>query len=131
MPNLCGTYIQENGGKMSKDDETALMWGSCTVMFGGLDTVSFLICFKNLSIETMRTVKSMSSALSFFLAMILNPRVQAKAQAELDAVVGKDRLPLIGDKADLPYIRSIVAEVLRWAPALPLGSLQILVPKNY
>ena len=65
----------------------------------------------------------MSAALSFLLAMILNPRVQAKAQAELDAVVGKDRLPLIGDKPDLPYIRSIVAEVLRWAPPLPLGLL--------
>ncbi|KDR76422.1 hypothetical protein GALMADRAFT_444741 [Galerina marginata CBS 339.88] len=101
-PNLCGTYIEENGGKMSKDDETTLIWGSCTVMFGGLDT-------------------SMSSALSFFLAMILNPRVQAKAQAELDAVIGRDRLPQIKDKYDLPYIRSIVAEVFRWAPALPLG----------
>ena len=71
----------------------------------------------------------MSAALSFLLAMILNPRVQAKAQAELDAVVGKDRLPLIGDKPDLPYIRSIVAEVLRWAPPLPLGLLWILSPK--
>jgi len=69
----------------------------------------------------------MSSALSFFLAMVLNRRVQEKAQAELDAVVGKHRLPLIGDKPDLPYIRSIVAEVFRWAPAIPLGSLHSLI----
>ncbi|KAF8815498.1 putative monooxygenase [Phlegmacium glaucopus] len=102
MPNLCATCIQGIDGKMSKDDEMTLIWSACTIMFGGLDT-------------------SISSALSFFLAMILNPSVQAKAQAELDAVVGKNRLPLIGDKPDLPYIRSIVAEVFRWAPALPLG----------
>ena len=28
---------------MSKGDETTLVWGLCTVMFGGLDTVSYLI----------------------------------------------------------------------------------------
>jgi cytochrome P450 len=56
------------------------------------------------------------------MAMIQNPEVQKKAQAELDAVVDRDRLPLITDRPQLPYIRSILAEVLRWAPPAPLGS---------
>ena len=56
------------------------------------------------------------------MAMILYPKVQAKAQAEIDSVIGKDRLPLISDRANLPYIRSILAETFRWAPSIPLGS---------
>lgn len=65
----------------------------------------------------------MSSAVTFWMAMILNPRIQAKAQGELDAVVGKDRLPTISDRPQLPYIRSIMAEVFRWGPTIPLGWL--------
>ena len=62
----------------------------------------------------------MSSTLSFFMAMILNPQVQAKAQAEIDAVVGSGRLPGISDRPNLPYVRAIMAEVFRWSPAIPL-----------
>jgi len=64
---------------------------------------------------------SMISALSFFLAMMLNPTVQAKAQKEIDSVIGRDRLPTISDKASLPYVRSVVTEVFRLNPAIPLG----------
>lgn len=64
----------------------------------------------------------MSSVITFWMAMILNPSIQAKAQAELDAVVGNDRLPSITDKPNLPYIRSIMAETFRWSPPIPLCS---------
>jgi len=53
--------------------------------------------------------------------MILHPDIQKKAQEELDRVTGKDRLPLISDRPNLPYIRSIMAEVFRMAPAFPLS----------
>lgn len=53
--------------------------------------------------------------------MIQYPEVQRKARAEIDAVVGFDRLPKASDKASLPYIRSLCTEVLRWHPAAPLG----------
>ena len=52
--------------------------------------------------------------------MILNPEVQRKAQKELDSVIGADRLPMITDRDDLPYLRSVVAEAYRFAPAVPL-----------
>ena len=54
------------------------------------------------------------------MCMILNPDVQMKAQLELDSVIGADRLPVINDREDLPYLRSVVAEVYRFAPAVPL-----------
>ncbi|KAF8531502.1 cytochrome P450 [Gautieria morchelliformis] len=56
---------------------------------------------------------------TFILAMVLYPDVQKKAQAELDSVVGHERLPEFSDRPHLPYIEAIVKEVFRWIPALP------------
>lgn len=53
--------------------------------------------------------------------MSINPHVQRKAQAELDAVVGKDRLPTFADRASLPYMSALVKEVLRWHVPSPIG----------
>nr|BED42963.1 cytochrome P450 monooxygenase [Trametes versicolor] len=58
---------------------------------------------------------------SFFLAMLLYPEVQRKAQAEVDRVVGRDRLPDFSDEGSLPYVSAIVKEVLRWRPVTPLA----------
>ncbi|KAI0275201.1 cytochrome P450 [Gloeopeniophorella convolvens] len=58
---------------------------------------------------------------SFILAMVLYPEVQRKAQAELDAVVGCDRLPDFSDREQLPYISAILEEALRWHPVTPLA----------
>ena len=57
----------------------------------------------------------------FVLVMVLYPEVMRKAQAEIDTVVGLDRPPTFEDWDNLPYIRAIVKEVLRWRPVTPLG----------
>lgn len=44
-------------------------------------------------------------------AMLLYPEAQASAQQELDAVVGRDRVPSFDDYERLPYIRAMVKEV--------------------
>jgi hypothetical protein len=51
--------------------------------------------------------------------------VQRKAQAEIDAVVGNDRLPTFADSPDLPYVNAIVTEVLRWNSVGPTGKLNV------
>jgi len=53
--------------------------------------------------------------------MTLHPHAQARAQEEIDRVVGESRLPNIEDKDDLPYIDALFKEVLRWAPSVPLA----------
>lgn len=53
--------------------------------------------------------------------MVLNPLVQMKAQAELDVVVGRSRLPNFGDRPSLPYIEAIVKELVRWHVVAPIG----------
>ncbi|KAF9548281.1 cytochrome P450 [Agrocybe pediades] len=58
---------------------------------------------------------------SFFLAMALYPEVQKKAQAELDRVVGPNRLPDFSDRRDLPYINAMVKETGRWNLVVPLA----------
>ncbi|KAH9175619.1 cytochrome P450 [Lactarius sanguifluus] len=55
------------------------------------------------------------------LAMITNPEVQRRAHNELDAVVGRSRIPTFSDAPNLPYIQAMAKEALRWRPALPLS----------
>lgn len=45
--------------------------------------------------------------------MTLHPEVQRRAQAEIDAVVGHDRLPSFADREHLPYTEALVQEVFR------------------
>ena len=50
--------------------------------------------------------------MQWFSALIpAHPDIQGKAQRELDAVVGRDRLPTVEDKKSLPYCHAIVKEV--------------------
>jgi len=53
------------------------------------------------------------------LAMLAYPETQSRAHAELDEVVGRERLPTFADYPHLPYIRAMVKEILRWRPAGP------------
>ena len=45
---------------------------------------------------------------NIILYMILYPEAKEKAQAELDTVIGKDRLPVLGDRPGLPYVTAFV-----------------------
>ncbi|KAI0352608.1 CyP450 monooxygenase [Trametes cingulata] len=62
-----------------------------------------------------------SALKAFFLAMAIYPDVQRRAQAELDAVVGHDRLPDFSDSPALVYVNAIIKEVLRWHLVVPLS----------
>jgi cytochrome P450 len=57
----------------------------------------------------------------WLLAMLAYPETQSRAQAELDAVVGRARPPTFADYPHLPYIRAMVKETLRWRPVGPVG----------
>jgi cytochrome P450 len=64
---------------------------------------------------------TVSSLMTFFLAMIVYPDVQRKAQEELDRVIGNERLPLVSDLEKLPYIEAVLKETHRWHPVAPMG----------
>ncbi|TFK69835.1 cytochrome P450 [Pluteus cervinus] len=58
---------------------------------------------------------------TFVLAMVVHPDIQRKAQAAIEAAVGKDRLPEFEDIQSIPYLHAIVNETLRWHPVAPLA----------
>ncbi|KAL3691456.1 hypothetical protein R1sor_005107 [Riccia sorocarpa] len=71
------------------------------VIFGGTDT----------------SASTIEWALS---ALIRNPRVLQKAQEELDATVGKERLVEESDLPNLPYLQAVVKETFRLHTVVPL-----------
>ena len=73
----------------------------------------------------MLTGQTVSALGSFFLAMVLNPEIQRRAQAEIDRVLDNERLPTFADFSSLPYMDAIVMESLRWNPVVPLGAYDI------
>ncbi|KAJ3927488.1 MAG: cytochrome P450 [Lentinula lateritia] len=62
-----------------------------------------------------------TSVLVFLIGVMQNPAAQKKAQDELDEVIGRDRMPTLEDRAQLPYVDAIIKEIMRWRPAFPLG----------
>ena len=58
---------------------------------------------------------------AMFLVIAFFPEVQKKAQAEIDAIVGPDRLPTLSDRQSLPYMEAFLKEIHRWHPVARLG----------
>ncbi|EEB88929.1 hypothetical protein MPER_13039 [Moniliophthora perniciosa FA553] len=50
------------------------------------------------------------------MALVSFPDVQRKAQAEIDHMVGQERMPSLADIKDLPYIQALIKELHRFMP---------------
>ena len=57
--------------------------------------------------------KTLSAIMTGLIALVMDPIIQARAQAEMDVVVGKDRLPTFADRDRMPYMQCIISETLR------------------
>ncbi len=68
------------------------------------------------------SAQTVSTLSSFILFMVKHPEVQKKAQEEILRVIGPDRLPTIEDRDSLPYVESILIEVLRLRPPVSAGT---------
>jgi hypothetical protein len=107
------------GHILSAEEDHVVKWSAASLYSGGADTVgpsSYHHIF-----EINPCLQTVSAIYSLFLAMTLFPDVQKKAQAEIDAVVGADRLPSFADRESLPYTEALVKEVLRWNVVGPTG----------
>ncbi|KLO12040.1 cytochrome P450, partial [Schizopora paradoxa] len=58
---------------------------------------------------------------TFYQMMLRHPDVQHKAQAEIDNIIGLDRLPSIEDMDTLPYITNVIREIIRFTGVVPLA----------
>ncbi|XP_062074092.1 flavonoid 3'-monooxygenase CYP75B137-like [Humulus lupulus] len=62
-----------------------------------------------------------SNTVEFAMAEIMNqPDILKKAQQELEAVIGKDKIVEESDIHKLPYLQAVMKETLRLHPVLPL-----------
>ncbi|KAA1473594.1 cytochrome P450 [Dentipellis sp. KUC8613] len=59
--------------------------------------------------------------LNFILFMVNYPLVQAKAQEEVDRIIGADRTPVVDDFEHLPYVQALVKELFRIRPPVQMG----------
>ncbi|KAJ8727454.1 hypothetical protein PYW07_001573 [Mythimna separata] len=67
-----------------------------------------------------------ASAVQFVLAMLverllLQPEIQDKIHEEIDRVVGRDRLPNLDDRRNMPYLEACIRETMRYDTTVPLS----------
>lgn len=110
-----------------------LLFQSSYPRAGGTDTVRDWFGRDNALALHSRVLLPQSVAInsSFFLMMAVYPEVQSKAQAELDAVISRDRLARIEDRSSLPYIEALIKELHRFRPITPLAPHTTLVDDEY
>ncbi|TVY92823.1 Cytochrome P450 monooxygenase [Lachnellula willkommii] len=58
---------------------------------------------------------------NFMLAMTLFPETAKRAQEEIDRVIGSERMPGFDDEKQLPYVRAMIKETLRWRAVNKFG----------
>lgn len=102
-PSFCSMLMEdENFVNSTENFEFDLKWTANSMYAASIDT-------------TITTISH------FLLAMMNHPDALKKAQQEIDAVVGQDRLPTFEDRASLPYVEAVLEETWRWGVPLPLN----------
>ncbi|KAJ3485041.1 hypothetical protein NLI96_g5232 [Meripilus lineatus] len=105
VPNFTSELLEREN--LTAEKETILRLSaevtqSRTTLTGGADT-------------------TVSAIYSFYFAMMVYPKVQQRAQEEIDRIVGHERLPLLEDRENLPYVDALVKEVFRFHSVTPLA----------
>ncbi|XP_022095821.1 cytochrome P450 2J6-like [Acanthaster planci] len=89
------------------------------VKHGHLTENSFVGTVGNLFVAgTETTATTLQWAI---LYMAVYPEIQKRVQAEIDDVVGRNRLPRMADKPELNFTRAVIWEVQRLTIVAPLG----------
>ncbi|CAG7852173.1 SubName: Full=Uncharacterized protein {ECO:0000313/EMBL:CCA75453.1} [Serendipita indica DSM 11827] len=94
---LADDLINEFGTRFEVQDTLASLY------LAGVDTTSTVV-------------------VQFLHAMFVFPEIAKKVQAEIDSVIGRERLPSVKDRADLPYTNAVWKESLRLKCAAPVGA---------
>ncbi|THH13596.1 hypothetical protein EW146_g6645 [Bondarzewia mesenterica] len=92
----------ESGTPVSTEDEDIVKWCAAALYAGAADT-------------------TVSALISFIMLMALHPRIQRRAQEEIDRILGRDHAPTFADVERLEYLKCILKELLRYAPVGPLA----------
>lgn len=122
-PSFCRMLLAD-GWKGLGDQELCDIKWAANSMYAGEPVVDCALI--SLTMDPLASIDTTRALVEHFIhAMITYPDVLAKAQAEVDAVVGGDRLPSFSDRPSLPYVECVMSECLRWAAPVPLGEFII------
>jgi len=75
------------------------------------------------AVSSVTSLQTQTTLTTLIMTMILYPEVQERAQAMIDRVVGRDRLPTFNDRGSLQYIDALLRETMRWGSLVPMGTL--------
>lgn len=118
--------FQQQPMQVSVSDHSSKLTTLKNIIYSGCRYRTFYELFCSICLLTSN-IQTVSSVQTFFLAMAMHPEVAKKAQAEIDAVVGKGRLPDFSDKPSLPYVNAVMKECLRWKLVTNLGQYASLL----
>jgi hypothetical protein len=110
ITDTLGSMFQGKSPAFSTNTRSAYV--ECSAGTGSVRVLLHSPGFSSWLTGNYQTISSMSS---LFFALILFPEVQKRAQAELDSVISRERLPTYDDKPRLPYIEAISQRVVEVA----------------
>jgi cytochrome P450 len=63
-----------------------------------------------------------SNSLSWgLLYLAIDPDIQMKCHAEINATIGREKQPTMKDKEQMPYMQAVLDEIQRYATIVPMG----------
>ncbi|KAF8597611.1 cytochrome P450 [Ceratobasidium sp. AG-I] len=92
----------KGGINASEEDVELVKWTASSMFTAGSTTTTALVY-------------------TFIFGMSIRPSIAARVQEEIDAQIGRDRLPELHDRDVLPYTDAVLQEVIRFYPVFPLG----------
>ncbi|KAF8989705.1 cytochrome P450 [Cyathus striatus] len=102
LPKSCFVSQAHENQTYTPNEEYVIQWAAAGIYSGGADTtVAGIECF--------------------VLAMTLHTEEQQRAQAEIDRMIGRERLPSLADRCQLPYFEALFTEILRTYTFGPMG----------
>ena len=105
--DFAGAFLKEMNDKKKQGVNTFLTPTSMHYTFGDL-----------FGAGTETTATTLYWALLYMIAF---PDIQSRVQQEIDDAVGRNRLPRLSDKPELPYTEAALHEIQRIGSIVPLG----------
>ncbi|KAB5591457.1 Cytochrome P450 family oxidoreductase [Ceratobasidium theobromae] len=107
QPCYVSRLLESKGGaSVSQEDIELIKWTAASLSTGGTTTTVVLVN-------------------SFILMMSLHPEVAEKAQAEIDSVVGRGRIPDFHDRNSLPFTESVIWEIRSGVPHVSTEDIEL------
>ncbi|QRV73426.1 cytochrome P450 family protein [Ceratobasidium sp. AG-Ba] len=103
QPSYTSKLLEAKGGAMITEEDASLI----RITAGSMYTDVF--------------IQTVALVVAFILEMALHPEIAKAARAEIDSVVGRDRLPMLPDREKLPFFDAVLLEVMRLWPPSPIG----------